>query len=76
MIYISLTVYLLSAFGAWWYTSKAYYHPKGKFYGNQLLGIEWVGVLVPGLNTMNLIYLMVSWEDPMSNKDKLWKTKW
>lgn len=83
MIYILLTVYLLSAFGAWWYTSKAYYHPNSKFRVLEPDELDWFFVLMPVMNMINLGITLGDWEDTRGSTykreeitTKLWKTKW
>lgn len=77
MIYTLLTVYLLSAFGSWWYTSKAHFHPKGNYYDTtdpNSFDIFWI--LTPVCNTFVFFFYTVIWKDQKYRKTKLWKTKW
>lgn len=83
MIYILLTVYLLSAFGSWWYTSKSYYHSNSKFRVLEPDELDWFFVLMPLMNMINLVITLGDWEDTRGSTykreeitTKLWKTKW
>lgn len=65
-IIICIIIYLLSVYVFWKYTSLAYYHPKGRFYGtktNADFG-EIVLVFFPVVNTflIILIILISSWK--------------
>lgn len=83
MIYIFLTIYLLSTFGAWWYTSKSYYHPDSKFRVLEPDEYDVFLVLMPIVNMITLGITLMDWEDTMGRAykrkeitTKLWKTKW
>lgn len=77
MIYLLafITIYILSAWRAWWFLRMAHYHPDGKLYKRDPDNDTYWLVFCPLMNTIfSIVTISESWKIN-DNKDNIFKPK-